>query len=296
MRGKTKVIMLGSGSPDPDPGRSGPVVAIVSGGQAYLVDCGANVIRQSNRMNQAGIPELRPGNLRHLFLTHLHFDHTLGYADFLLTPWITGRTEPMEVFGPEGTLSMTEHLIKAYDSDVQERLQGVLHINSSGMTPQVTEIHENGTIYTDQNIKVDAFRVKHGDYAITYAYRFTTADKVIVVSGDKCPTKGFEEFIRNCDILLHEAYPTKNLENRPEKWKLYHGALHTSSYDLGLLARSGQVGKVVLYHPIYLLGNRSEQIEDLNSVLRNLEDYMVKQIQENFDGEVVMSQDFDIYQ
>lgn len=42
-------------------------------------------------------------NLKHAFLTHLHSDHTTGYPDLILTPWVMGRDEPLEVYGPAGT-------------------------------------------------------------------------------------------------------------------------------------------------------------------------------------------------
>src|SRR4051812_33890268 len=41
--GGTQVVMLGTGTPLADPERSGPAVAIVVNGVAYLVDCGPGV-------------------------------------------------------------------------------------------------------------------------------------------------------------------------------------------------------------------------------------------------------------
>ena len=79
---------------------SGPAVAIVVDGQPYLVDAGVGVVR---RAVAAGIAQTR---LRRVFLTHLHSDHTIGLPDLLLSPWVEGRTEPLEVFGPAGTDAM----------------------------------------------------------------------------------------------------------------------------------------------------------------------------------------------
>src|SRR5260370_17835862 len=66
---------------------------------------------------------LEPTNGPRLFLTHLHSDHTLGYADIILTPWVTGRREALDVFGPRGTAAMTEHLKLAYSDDIWIRTQ-----------------------------------------------------------------------------------------------------------------------------------------------------------------------------
>ena len=48
----TRVILLGTGTPNPDPQRMGPAVAVVSGERVYLVDCGPGVVR---RAAQAGL-------------------------------------------------------------------------------------------------------------------------------------------------------------------------------------------------------------------------------------------------
>ena len=109
------VIILGSGTPIPDALSSGPAVAIVAGGQAYLFDAGAGVVRRADEAAaRYRIPGLVAPNLTRLFLTHLHSDHTLGFADVILTPWVTGRREALEVFGPQGTAAMAEHLKLAY--------------------------------------------------------------------------------------------------------------------------------------------------------------------------------------
>ena len=82
----TRVILLGTGTPNPDPQRMGPAVAVVSGARVYLVDCGPGVVR---RAAEAG---LKMEQLTRLFVTHLHSDHTVGYPDLILTPPNSGRS------------------------------------------------------------------------------------------------------------------------------------------------------------------------------------------------------------
>src|SRR5438552_3928830 len=76
----TRVVLLGTGTPNPDPDRMGPALAILSGDHAYLVDCGPGVVR---RAAQAGT---KMQQLTRVFITHLHSDHTAGYPDLILTP------------------------------------------------------------------------------------------------------------------------------------------------------------------------------------------------------------------
>src|SRR6185436_14793708 len=104
----TRVILLGTGNPNPEPERMGPAVAVVSGDRVYIVDCGPGVVR---RAAQAG---LAMEQLTRLFVTHLHSDHTAGYPDLILTPAVTGRLEPFEIYGPPGLRSMTSHILKAW--------------------------------------------------------------------------------------------------------------------------------------------------------------------------------------
>ena len=79
---KTKVVLLGTGTPNAEPERSGSGVAVVAAGEAYLFDFGPGVVRRANAAYQMGIEALQPSKLRTAFLTHLHADHTAGYPGY----------------------------------------------------------------------------------------------------------------------------------------------------------------------------------------------------------------------
>src|SRR5260370_974391 len=116
----TQIVLLGTGNPPADPDRSGPATAIVVNGTPYLVDFGAGVVRRAKAaVADRGITALEPTNLRVVFVTHLHSDHTVGYPDLILTPWVLGRSFPLEVYGPTGIKAMTEHLLEAYSADFE---------------------------------------------------------------------------------------------------------------------------------------------------------------------------------
>ena len=111
----TQVVLLGTGNPPIDPDRSGPATAIVVNDTAYLVDMGAGLVRRAkSAVVDKGITGLDPVKLRHVFVTHLHSDHTVGFPDLLLTPWVIGRRFPLEVYGPTGIKAMSAHLLEAY--------------------------------------------------------------------------------------------------------------------------------------------------------------------------------------
>src|SRR5712692_4422145 len=104
----TQIVMLGTGTPRPDPERSGPATAIVVNGTPYLVDFGPGVVRRAAAAYRKGATAFGPAaaKLRTVFLTHLHADHTAGYPDLILTPWILGRTQPVDAYGPTGLRDM----------------------------------------------------------------------------------------------------------------------------------------------------------------------------------------------
>src|SRR5436309_3145268 len=119
---QTQIVLLGTGNPVPDPDRAGPATAVVVNGTPYLVDFGAGVMRRAKAaVVDKGIAALEPPNFRVVFVAHLHSDHTIGYADLLLTPWTYGRRVPLEVYGPPGIKAMSEHLLEAYRADFEAR-------------------------------------------------------------------------------------------------------------------------------------------------------------------------------
>ncbi len=269
----TLVVMLGTGTPNPDPERSGPAVAVVAGNQPYVVDCGPGVVR---RAAAAGI---EMPSLNRLFITHLHSDHTMGYADFILTPWVLEREEPLVVYGPPGTKAMTDHILAAYDEDIQNRLHGSQPQNATGIRVEVHEIAP-GPIYADANVEVSAFAVPHGAWDHAFGYRFETADRTIVISGDTTPTDAVVEACSGCDVLVHEVYAKAGWDRRTPDWQAYHAASHTSGVELGKLAARAKPELLVLYHQL-MWGATEEEL--------------LAEIRQSFDGEVAFADDLDVY-
>ena len=98
---------------------------------------------------------LRPDLLTVAFCIHLHTDHTAGYPDLIFTPWVLERPVPLKVFGPKGMQHMTDHILKAYETDIDFRINGFEKANESGYRVEVTEI-ESGIIYKDDRVTVEA--------------------------------------------------------------------------------------------------------------------------------------------
>jgi len=278
----TQVVLLGTGTPNAEPDRSGPAVAIVVNDTPYIVDVGPGVVRQATAMapsNGGTVAGLEVDKLAYAFLTHLHSDHTVGLPDLLLTPWVLERGRPLELFGPEGTKSMAQHILKAYDADIKYRLYGLEPANNHGWRVNVHEITE-GLVFEDDNVKVEAFPVRHGTWPNAFGYRFTTPDRVIVISGDAAPDATLEAYAKDADILIHEVYSIEGFQRRDPYWQKYHSTNHTSSHELGEMASRAQPKLLVLYHILYWGAS---------------EDTVLKEVREKYSGEVALGNDLDIF-
>jgi ribonuclease BN (tRNA processing enzyme) len=274
-----RVIILGSGTPIPDALVSGPAVAIVAGGQAYLFDAGAGVVRRAEEAaDRYRMPALSAPNLTRLFLTHLHSDHTLGYADVILSPWVSGRREALEVFGPKGTAAMTEHLKLAYSDDIEIRTHGLEGLDLEGLRVNVHEISA-GPIYHDAHVSVRAIPVLHGSWPQAFGYAIEADGRTIVLSGDTSPCPAIEEACHRCDILLHEVYSAVRFARLPAWSQKYHGSFHTSTSELAAIAARSKPKLLVAYHQVYFGPKEGVDLE--------------KEIRRGYSGKVVSSRDLD---
>ncbi len=276
---RTQIVLLGTGTPNADPDRFGPATAIVVNGTPYIIDFGPGVVRRAAAAARAGVSALIAKNLKTAFVTHLHSDHTTGYPDLIFTPAVLERNAPLEVYGPKGLKAMTEHILKAYEEDMDIRLNGLEPSFPKGYQVNAHEI-QPGVIYKDQNVTVKAFLVKHGSWPQAFGYRFETPDRTIVISGDTAPTQSIIENCNGCDVLIHEVYCQDGFNHRPPNWQKYHSNFHTSSHELAEIANKAKPGLLILYHQL-LWGSTKE--------------ILMKELQGSYRGKVVYGNDLDVY-
>jgi ribonuclease Z len=209
----TKVVVIGSGTPAADTRHGGVSVAVVVNDQPYIIDCGPGFWRDSQASTPAyggKIAGLEPKKLTRLFLTHLHFDHTEGMAEFMLAPWTLERKVPPQVYGPPGTQDMVDNLMKAYAKDIYIQMFGLERTNAMGWKWLAKEVLP-GEVYKDNNVRITAYQNKHGSWDYSYAYRVVTykpdgtVDRTIVFSGDTSLFDGMEEACASAYILFHQG-------------------------------------------------------------------------------------------
>lgn len=287
---KTQVVFLGTGTPLPDPQRDGPAAAVVVNGTAYIVDTGVGVVRRAAAAYGKGIAALRPRDLRIAFLTHLHSDHTLGLPDLMITPWIMGRKEPLELYGPPGTQQMVDRILGAYEVDRETRIEGLEHSNSTGWKVNVHEI-KPGVVFKDANVTVTAFPVRHGTIA-ALGYRFSTPDRTVVFLGDTAPTEAIAENCRECDVLVAEVYTKASFDLISPGWQRYRSAFHMSTQELGAIASKAKPRLLVLSHR----GNAGcDQAGTEKCRAAGSEEQMLLETRQAYTGGVVAAHDLDVY-
>jgi ribonuclease BN (tRNA processing enzyme) len=297
---RTRVVLLGTGTPVPDPERSGPATAIVVDNSAYLVDFGPGVVRRAKAaVLDRHIAALEPGDLTVAFATHLHSDHTAGYSDLIFTGWTAGRHTPLEVYGPTGLHSMTEHLLQAYRIDIETRTnpEGDQRSNPDGWKVNSHEI-KSGVIYRDANVIVTAFPTKHA--LESYGYRFDTPDRSVVISGDTSPTEETINACNGCDVLIHEARALEMFAKLPEDRRSFGAKNHTTSEQLAALATKAKPGLLVVYHAWVSWWPSVEATGDQPIVLttgglHSTPDVLQREIGLRYSGKFVIGRDLDVY-
>jgi ribonuclease BN (tRNA processing enzyme) len=280
---RTQVVLLGTGSPPADPVRSGPATAIVVNDTAYLVDLGPGIVRRAAAAAiDKGIAALAPDRLQTAFVTHLHSDHTVGYPDLIFTTWVQGRRTPLKVFGPAGLEEMTRHIMMAWQADIDIRTKGMEHRARTEV-----EAHDvkPGVVYQDPNAKVTAFQNAHGEWAATFGYRFDTADRSIVISGDTNPSPALVEHCRKCDVLIHEAYADSYRPADMPGWLEYRAKYHTTTSQLAEIANRTQPALLIIHHRG--VGPRGREIPESQ--------YVDEVRAGGFKGRIVVGHDLDVY-
>ena len=263
-----KVVLLGTGRPDPAIDRFGPATLVEAGGQKLLFDAGRGV---SQRLWQLKIPL---GQVHALFLTHLHSDHTVGIPDLWLTGWLPtpfgGRSSPLEVWGPTGTTAMMSDLRKAYQWDTHVRREGE-HLPPAGSEVVAHDISE-GVLYERQGLKVTALLVDHGGLLKpAFGYRVDYAGHSVVVSGDTRPSENLSRHAAGTDVLVHEvaAVRPELLEKSPTAATARRIlGFHSSPEDAGRVFARVRPKLGVFTHVVLLTTDRNFQPPTGADVLR----------------------------
>src|SRR5664279_2937363 len=245
---KTRLILLGTGGgPRPRKGRYSSSQVIIVNDVPYVVDCGDGVARQ---LVIAGVSLAQ---LRNVFITHHHSDHNADYGNLLLLAWVSGLRTRVDTWGPPPLERITQLFLEmsAPDIDVRRADQGI-----PPLAPLIHphELTQPGLVMKDENVKVTCALVDHPPVTPAFAYRFDSADRSIVISGDTRRSANLEQLAQGADVLVHEAIWLPAVDRmvgtqaNAAMLKQHLINSHTSVEDCGRVAAAAGVRTLVLSH------------------------------------------------
>lgn len=246
---QTRLILLGTkGGPRPTPQYRGqPAQVIIVEGVPYVIDCGSGV---ADKLVLAGV---RLPEVRHVFITHHHSDHVLDYGNLLLLAWASGLRSRVDSWGPPPLVGMTKLVFALNQVDIEIRIE---EEGRADPRPLVFahEYAEPGLVMQDERVRVTAALVPHGPVKPAFAYRFDTAGRSIVISGDTAYSEALIELANGADVLVHEAIYLPAIERllakNPNAATLRKHLVdgHTTPRDAGRVAAAAGVKHLVLSH------------------------------------------------
>jgi ribonuclease Z len=250
------VVLLGTGTPIPNPERACASTLVICGGKSFLIDTGRGFIRNLAPLGIADVTAV--------LFTHFHSDHFAEFGELMVTRTIRGATTPMPVIGPKNsTKKVISALLEAYTLDTQYRKahHGAKY-DEKGMQAEIQE-SDPGLVYDDDGVKIHMFEVSHLPVMPAVGYRIEYGGRSVVVSGDTIKVPAMIEMSKGADILVHDATQkqmvaggmlqflrgqktpaTDRLATMTEEMLEYHAATE----DVARIADEAGVRKLVLTH------------------------------------------------
>ncbi|MFC5584262.1 MBL fold metallo-hydrolase [Nitratireductor kimnyeongensis] len=261
----TRLILLGTGGgPTPLPNRNQPASVLLVNDEPYVIDAGNGVARQ---LMLAGIGSHRIGKI---FITHHHDDHNADMGTLMGLAWSNGRAVPSDAFGPPGTEAMVRAFVDYFEPNSAVRRAFSGGKNAPSELFRGHDVAGSGFVYEDENVRVTCVENTHypnqghkdGVHHVSYAYRFETADRVIVFSGDTAVSEELAGLTKGADVLVHEVINVERTGVLIGKKFAEQGrspeeiervlkaviAIHTPLEDVGRLAEGAGVKTLVLNH------------------------------------------------
>ena len=248
-KNRNRIILLGTkGGPRVgEAGRSNPSTLILIIEVPYVVDCGYGTSRQ---LIATGVALDR---LRYIFITHHHSDHNLEYGTLFYNAWVTGLPIQVDSFGPPGLRRMTQEFFRYEKFDIDTRITDEGRVDPRKLIT-VHEFDKPGIVMQNDDVKVTNCRVRHPPITQSYAFRFDSKDRSIVISGDTTYAPELAEFAKGADVLVHEVMYLPGIEAlikrlpNAKRLREHLMAAHTLPEDVGRIAAQAEVKTLVLTH------------------------------------------------
>ncbi len=194
-----EVIFLGTHAAIPMKGGGNAAYFVRLGSENLLIDCGPSILQQ---LDAAGIS---PREISHVFFTHRHGDHALGFPMLMLWYHLnpTASIQTPVLIGSDYTLQALEALmLHAYGPDLSEIVSSAPKMALPVDAPGRARIHPN--------IMLKTLPMTHSDFAPVLGVRIETrgerlGERVLAFTGDTGPNDDIAVLARDANLLVHEA-------------------------------------------------------------------------------------------
>lgn len=276
-----QLTILGNNSALPASGRHPTAQILEVREQLILIDCGEGTQIQMQRYN------IRRRRIHHIFISHLHGDHYFGLIGLLSSMGLSGRTAPINLYGPPELIDIINLQLKVADTALPYPLNfTAIEPNYCGVLLDIpylkvicfpTEhriachgfLFESGT--KERKIVPEACR----EYEIPAAFynqlkrgeNYMRRDGFLVENewvtrppdnaksyaycADTLYTESFISVIKDANVIYHES---TYLNDQEDKARLRFHSTATQAADIAKAANAGKL----------LLGHYSSKYEDIS--------------------------------
>lgn len=187
-----EVLFLGVSAAIPMPGQTNASYILRTGKTCILIDCGPAI------MQQLAAVGLSPAEITHLYFTHRHGDHALGYPMLML--WWS-IYHPRDIALP--TVVASEQTLKTLDELVYLAF-GPNTANDVAPAAHIALPQADTSVQLTPDIRLRAIPMRHHDYAPVLGARFELDGHAFAFTGDTMPTDAIISLAHDADLLVHD--------------------------------------------------------------------------------------------
>jgi ribonuclease Z len=193
-----EVIFLGVGSAIPMRGGTNACYLLRLGSETLLIDCGPAILQQ---LDAVGVS---PREISHIFVTHRHGDHALGYPMLMLWYQLnpSASLQTPILIASEATFAGLDELLRAAYGSLTSVAESAPRIVLPTDAPDIARIHPN--------IMLKTWPMRHSDFAPVLGMRIETRGpmlnkRVLAFTGDTGPCQNIAPLAQNADLLVHDT-------------------------------------------------------------------------------------------
>jgi ribonuclease Z len=276
-----RLIALGTGMPAARRSQAATCWLLELGnGDKFLMDLGTGA-----NANMAAL--MIPFDfLSKVFLSHLHTDHWGDLPGLWAGGWTSGRTVPLEIWGPSGaredmgTKYALEHFLKAYNWDNMTRLANLPSKPGQIIVHEFDYKGENQIVYQENGVTIRSWPAIHaGDGAVSFSLEWNGLK--VVIGGDTMPNTWYTKYATNADVAIHEAFLTPEqlvtLYNQDPQTAIGVGTVvHTPPQAFGKVMSTIKPRHAIAYH----FFNESDTRDQIYGLIR-----------QTYDGPLTLAED-----